>query len=179
MLKYSQMIQTKEIKTEEIGEITAHNAEILALSPGGIDFNAAELTLRSLAVITIRLSHDQFNELSKETQDSTASVVKLCQYLAPENPKDRERYALEPEKEYYYRVNVYDPLFSLQAAISLKKVGQDATDQALFRTSLLKAGKAFKAVLSETKDLPSVAERKSYFWKNAITAASLIKKNQI
>ena len=160
------------LHTQELGLLTTTTAETVARNTEFFDDIAADLLLRNMAVLADRLKPNDFYSLEPSVLDQIAVVVHVAQDIAPLKEEDTERRANESEQEHAYRVNVWQPIHSLQKKIHTRDYDpKDSTEMSKIRFGVYAAGKAFQSALLETKSLSAIVETEGYFWGNVTAAA--------
>jgi hypothetical protein len=157
--------------------LTANTAEAIARQSVVFDDIAADFTLRNMAVIADRLKPAEFDNLSPETRDQVATVIDTAHELAPLANEDLEQYPDETTVDHQYRINIWQPIHSLQKKVHIGEFDpNNSREMVQLRLGVEAAGIAFELVLLETKDIAEIAETEGYFWGNVTAAARRVKQ---
>jgi hypothetical protein len=157
---------------QELAYLSVDTAEAVARNSEVFDAQAADLTLRNMAVMADRLKPNDFYSLGSSILDQVLVVVHVAQDIAPLMEEDTKRYLDETDQEHQYRVNVWQPIHSLQTKVHNRAYDKDdSTEMSKIRFGVEASGRAFMSVLLETKSIPEIAETEQYFWGNVTAAA--------
>ncbi len=142
-------------------------AEIIGRSEEALDSTGGDLVMSNLAVISDRLSHEQFAELSQETRDQVLTIAHIAHDIAPLTEADLSRLPDEPEEAYQYRTGIRSQIHYLQRLLHSREYDPyDKLVASKLKYAVHGAGLAFGSVLRETRDLPEVSETLGYFRGN-------------
>lgn len=143
---------------------TSAAADMIARDLDDFEAVGADFIIGNLAVLTSRLTADDFTTLPKELQDQFHAVAFMASDVAPADQEDLARRPKEDDSTYEYRASIVEPIHSLQR--HLRTNAYDPSDQleiSKLRFAVDGASQAFSAVINETRELPAVAETIPYF----------------
>jgi hypothetical protein len=158
-------------EAEMLGMTHAAAAEVIGRVAEDFDQTGADFVLRNLAVITDRLSPQQFDALPKEVKDQVIVVAHVAHDVAPLEESDLERIPGETDSAFNYRTNIWGQLHALQRLVYGQEYDTDDTlMMSRLRFAVHAAGHAFAGVLEETAEVPVIKETMRYFTGNTEAA---------
>jgi hypothetical protein len=134
----------------------------------------ADLLLRNPAVLADRLEPFQASELGKPAINALLDVVSVAQEIRPSTKEEMRKFPNETRAEHSYRVNVWQPLRLLQAAVSRGEYKSNPEGVATVRRAVHLGSIAFKEIINDpvAKQSRVVQHAAGYFHSNAEAAAT-------
>jgi hypothetical protein len=157
----------------EVIELNNEATDFVVGVSSRFDETTADLVLRNAAVVADRLTPSQYFRLSDEAQESLKKAAASALEIAPSRIEDLEKLPHETTLDYIYRINVWQPLHSLQARVHVGEIDTGDTEQlAKVKRAIWLASTAFERVTSDaaTQEFPEVQRTLHYFKSNASTA---------
>lgn len=145
-------------------------AEQIANDKTGFNLNAGDLVARNFAVLMGRLSFEEFNNLSSDTQLDILDAANMARGLAKIPKEDLKKYRDESEDEFKFRMMIRQPLHNYQRLLNTGMKETDPAKNKLHRRASKLFSIAFEATARETNHLPLVSETAGYFEKNSEAA---------
>lgn len=169
------------LECQKVIDQTNLAAECVAETAGPIDSTTAELVLRNTAVAADRLTPSQFLQLGQPAFEALLAVVAIANDLAPLTEEDQLQHPLETDPEHRFRTLVWQPLHSLQSAVSIEKFAtSDSATIEKVKKAVWLGSVAFEKVLTDpsASGFSSLQQTVDYFGGNSIAAAGRAERSK-
>lgn len=155
-------------KFNEVIDLNNQAAAIVAEPGSRFDETAADLVLRNTAIIATRLTAHEFSVMSASSIDAVLDVAGIAKELTPPpTPENELQLPHESYSEHQYRLNVWQPLHSLQKKVITGAYDRNDSEIDKLKTAVTLASVAFAATLRESVHNPTIVDTEIYFRTNA------------